>query len=113
MKFKDLLYSKNDKVFICFMEEDIQQSAINLTGGMLSKEGLDLLKKKIITEISNLINKIGSSKPGQIKEAMKAKEKVKKIRLSPIDKKVINVSIQERKRIGERKARRYQINYMR
>jgi len=44
---------------------------------------------------------------------MKAKEKVKKIRLSPIDKKVINVSIQERKRIGERKARRYQINYMR
>lgn len=41
------------------------------------------------------------------------KKKAKIIRLSAIDKKVLNVSIQERKRIGEQKARRYQLNYVR
>jgi len=41
------------------------------------------------------------------------KKKVKKVKLSAIDKKVLGVVIQEQKRIGERKRRRYQLNYMR
>ena len=44
---------------------------------------------------------------------MKAKKKAKKIRLSATDKKVLTVSIRERQRVGERKAKRYQLNYMR
>lgn len=41
------------------------------------------------------------------------KEKIKKVKLSAIDKKALNVSIQERRRVGEQKAKRYQLNYMR
>jgi len=41
------------------------------------------------------------------------KKKIKKVKLSLIDKKVLSVSIQERKRIGERKVKQYQLNYMR
>ena len=44
---------------------------------------------------------------------MKKKIKVNKIRLSAIDKKVLSVYIREQKRIGERKVKRYQLNYMR
>jgi len=41
------------------------------------------------------------------------KKKAKTIKLSTIDKKVLSVYIREQKRIGERKAKRYQLNYMR
>jgi len=41
------------------------------------------------------------------------KKKAKKIKLSAIDKKVLGVVIREQKRIGERKRRQYQIEYMR
>jgi hypothetical protein len=44
---------------------------------------------------------------------MKAKKKAKKIRLSEIDKKVLMVGINSRKQAGERKAKQYQLNYMR
>jgi len=41
------------------------------------------------------------------------KKKIKKIKLSAIDKRVLLVSIRERKKAGERKAKRYQLEYMR
>jgi len=41
------------------------------------------------------------------------KKKTKKVKLSAIDKKVLGVVIREQKRIGERKIRQYQLNYMR
>jgi len=41
------------------------------------------------------------------------KKKAKKVKLSAIDKKVLGVVIREQKRIGERKRRQYQFNYMR
>jgi len=43
----------------------------------------------------------------------KKKIKVNKIRLSAIDKKILSVSINERKRAWDRKAKRYQLEYMR
>jgi len=70
MKFKNLLYSEEEEVFIYLMEEDIQQLAANLTGGALSQEGLRLLKINIATEIENLIIKIGNSTEGQIKDIL-------------------------------------------
>jgi len=41
------------------------------------------------------------------------KKKIKKVKLSAIDKKVLGVVIREQKRIGERKRRQYRLNYMR
>jgi len=41
------------------------------------------------------------------------KKKTKKIKLSEIDKKILLIGLKERKRIGERKARQYRLNYMR
>ena len=41
------------------------------------------------------------------------KKKAKAIRLSAINKKVLSVYIREQKRVGERKAKRYQLSYMR
>ena len=41
------------------------------------------------------------------------KKKTKKIKLSAIDKKVLSISIRERKKAGERKVKRYQLEYMR
>ena len=43
----------------------------------------------------------------------KQSKKIKRIKLSAIDKKVLSVSIRERQRVGKQRAKRYQINYMR
>jgi len=41
------------------------------------------------------------------------KKKAKKIKLTAIDKKVLGVVIRGQRRIGERKRKQYQLNYMR
>lgn len=61
MKFKDLLYSKNEDVFLCKMESQIQRVSFNSIGRALNQKELEYLKRKANQEIENLIIKIASS----------------------------------------------------
>jgi len=62
---------------------------------------------------ANMGHVISKETKKKISEGLKRYYKTKKIKLSDMDKKILDISIKERRRIGERKARRYQIEYMR
>jgi len=61
MKFGQLLYGKEEEVFLFYTESQIQYVAKKVIGDTLNPKELRYLKAKTITEIRNLIIKIGSS----------------------------------------------------
>ncbi|MBW2106444.1 MAG: hypothetical protein JRI26_10600 [Deltaproteobacteria bacterium] len=61
MKFKQLLYGKEEEVFLFYTEDQIQYMAKRVIGGTLSPKEMRYLKAKTITEIQNLIIKINDS----------------------------------------------------
>ena len=61
MKFGQLLYSKDEKVFLFYTEDQIQQRAKEIIFDTLSPKEMRYLKAKTNTAIHNLIIKIDSS----------------------------------------------------
>ena len=61
LKFKHLAYGKDEEVFLFYSESDIQHMAKRIISDRLSKAEMLYLKTKTLTEMQNLIVKIGSS----------------------------------------------------
>jgi len=61
MKFKHLLYSPDEDVFLFYTESQIKHIAKRVIGDTLGPKEIRYLKAKTIAEIHNLIMKIDSS----------------------------------------------------
>jgi len=61
VKFGQLLYGKEEEVFLFYTESQIKHIAKRVIGDTLSPKEMRYLKAKTITEIHNLIIKINSS----------------------------------------------------
>jgi len=61
MKFKHLLYGKDEEVFLFYTESQINHIAKRIVGRHFSSDEIRYLKAKAITEIHNLIIKIDST----------------------------------------------------
>jgi len=61
MKFGQLLYSKDEEVFLFYTNDAINHIAKRIVGRKFSPKELRYLKQKAIAEIRNLIIKIDSS----------------------------------------------------
>ena len=69
-KFKNMAYGKDESIVAIWMMEDIiQLMSKKLIGRKLTSRELSVLRKKLITELTNLIIKIGSSGIGNEKES--------------------------------------------
>jgi len=69
MKYKHLLYSPDEEVFLFYTENQIQHMAKRTVGRNFSSEEIQYLKAKTITAAHNLIIKIDSSGIGNEKES--------------------------------------------
>jgi hypothetical protein len=65
MKFGQLLYGKDEEVFIFYTTSQLQSASLMLIGRELKSNELKLLRDKAIVVIRNLITKIDSSGVGK------------------------------------------------
>jgi len=61
MKFKHLLYGKNEEVFLFYTEYQIQRMIKKTVGRKFNQAELEYLKSKMAVETENLIIKIDST----------------------------------------------------
>jgi len=61
VKFKHLLYNKDEEVFIFYTKEHVQAASLLVIGRELKPRELTLLRDKALVEIRNLMVKIDSS----------------------------------------------------